>query len=366
MPITSPAASALSDATFRPRLSPAERKQRRDGQRREESVDHGRDACQHFQHWLRDRAKSAARVFGKVDGRKQADRHGDRHRDERNQECPGKQRHRAEGTGRADLVGADRELRTPLRAEDELGQRDQPEELQRLIEHRQDDADGRQDRDQRAAEQCHTDDLLDPVACPHPGLDAKERDPAAGERHAKREHREARAAERVELLPEPRGAGDFGRDGIRRHIARYDITDVIQDQGQLARRQPLNFLRDRQHHFAGDDAIVQRLPAQYHQERRQAAPDRRQQAIVGGKRVKPARAMAAARNAERTRGGRIDRRLPSTARAPGSRSRSACASPRTGIGKRHPAQWTAIRTFYARIVTELLQPRACCDRGAPV
>ena len=59
MPITRPAASALSEATSSPRLSPQAAQRRSDRQRGEEAVDHRRDAGQHFQQRLGQSSESA-------------------------------------------------------------------------------------------------------------------------------------------------------------------------------------------------------------------------------------------------------------------------------------------------------------------
>ena len=84
MPMTSPAASALSDATSRPIDSArASRISGADGQRREEAVDHGRDAGEDLQQRLGPARNVGVAYSRQVDRREQADRPGDQHGDER-------------------------------------------------------------------------------------------------------------------------------------------------------------------------------------------------------------------------------------------------------------------------------------------
>ena len=66
------------------------------------------------------------RVLRQVDRGEHADRARHQHGDDGDQQRAGEQRDRAEGTRRADLVGAHRGLRAPLQPEQELGDRDLP------------------------------------------------------------------------------------------------------------------------------------------------------------------------------------------------------------------------------------------------
>ena len=147
IPITMPAASALSDATLRPSASPSGADPGREAERGEKAEHDGRDAGEDFQDRLGEAAEARRRVLRHVDGGEQADRPGDQHRDDRDQQRAGDQRHDAEGARRADLVGADRGLRAPLRAEQEVERRDLLEEPHGLEQHREHDADGGQHRD---------------------------------------------------------------------------------------------------------------------------------------------------------------------------------------------------------------------------
>ena len=67
------------------------------------------------------------------------------------QQRAGDERHDAEGAGRADLIGADRGLRAPLQAEQEVDRRDLLEEAHGLEQHREHDADRGQHGDAGAA-----------------------------------------------------------------------------------------------------------------------------------------------------------------------------------------------------------------------
>ena len=114
MPMTSPAASALSDATSMPTRLAGASNPWRHGQCGKEAVDDGRYTGQHFEQRFGDAAHARCRVLGKVDCRHQTDRHGDEHRDTGDQQRAGKQRHRAEAARRTDLVGTNGRLRAPV------------------------------------------------------------------------------------------------------------------------------------------------------------------------------------------------------------------------------------------------------------
>ena len=63
MPMTRPAASALSEATLRPSDFAPAADQRRDGQRGEEAEHHGRNAGQDFEDRLGEGAERAACAY---------------------------------------------------------------------------------------------------------------------------------------------------------------------------------------------------------------------------------------------------------------------------------------------------------------
>ena len=120
-PITSPAASALPEATLA-RRSPRHRAARdpRSAPRRIRT--RLWECPREFPAAAWRQRESAVGILGKIDRRKQADRYGDQHRDRRDEQGAGEQRHRAECARGADLIGADRSLRTPLGPEDEIAE----------------------------------------------------------------------------------------------------------------------------------------------------------------------------------------------------------------------------------------------------
>ena len=160
---------------------------------REDAVDDGRDAGQQFKRRLDHRAHARRGVFGHVDRRHQADRHGDQHRDQRDVERAGKQRDQAElAFGGAGAGGG--EARIPDGAEEEAGGRNAVEEVDRLEQHRQHDADGREDGDGRGAEQPPQHQPFDAVAGPRPRL-------SPGVRRARRRRSPAASARTPPIMP---------------------------------------------------------------------------------------------------------------------------------------------------------------------
>ena len=145
-PITTPAASALSDATSSPIgfAEPAE--ERRDGQGREEAVDHRRNAREDFEDRFDDGPESWRGVLGHVDRREQPNRHCDQHGDDGDQEGARENRDRTEGAGRTDLIGTQCCLGAPVQAEQKLDRRHAIEEADGFEQQRQHDPDGCQDR----------------------------------------------------------------------------------------------------------------------------------------------------------------------------------------------------------------------------
>jgi hypothetical protein len=123
IPMTSPAARALSEETESPSASPHSRKAGRHRQRREETINDGGDAGEDLQHRLDQRPDARRSVLRHVDRRKQADRCSDAHGDEGDQHGAGQQRDHPEATGRTDLIGAQRHLRAPLQSEQEIERR---------------------------------------------------------------------------------------------------------------------------------------------------------------------------------------------------------------------------------------------------
>ena len=81
IPMTTPAARALSEETPRPIDCADVADERGDGQGGEEAEDHGRDAGQDLEHRLGHRAEAVAGVAGEVDRRQHADRAGHQHGD---------------------------------------------------------------------------------------------------------------------------------------------------------------------------------------------------------------------------------------------------------------------------------------------
>ena len=124
MPITRPAASALSEATFRPNdIAPArECRAPRDSAAKKPSTTVGMPA-RISSKGLANARKRGRCILGHVDRREQADRTGDQHGDERDQQGADDQRDDAEGAGGADLIGAHGGLRRPLQAEQEVDRR---------------------------------------------------------------------------------------------------------------------------------------------------------------------------------------------------------------------------------------------------
>ena len=120
MPITAPAASALSDEIDKPSRLPLSRMNGATVKRCKEAVDHRRDAGKNLEKRFRDRAKSGMRVFGEIDGRHQTDRNGNQHRDKTDEGCPSEDRNRSERTFRGDLIFAQCDLRAPFQTKQEL------------------------------------------------------------------------------------------------------------------------------------------------------------------------------------------------------------------------------------------------------
>ena len=124
MPMTTPAASALSEATSRPIDCADVAHERRDGQRGEEAVDHGRDAGQDLEQRLDDaRARAASRIRP---GRSPTSGRSARRPAWRSavmSSVPANSGTAPKAPERADLVRAHRRLRAPLQAEQELADR---------------------------------------------------------------------------------------------------------------------------------------------------------------------------------------------------------------------------------------------------
>ena len=120
-------------------------------------------------------------------------------RDQRDVERAGKQRDQAElAFGGAGAGGG--EARIPDRAEEEAGGRNALEEVDRLEQHRQHDADRREDGDGRGAEQPPQHQLLDAVAGPRPRLHLAHAERAAGDRQQQREHAADQAEPILQLV----------------------------------------------------------------------------------------------------------------------------------------------------------------------
>ena len=95
----------------------------------------------------------------------------------------GKQRDQAELALRS-LRTRGGKARIPDRAEEECRRRNRLEEGHRLEQHREDDADGRENGDSRCSEQCAEDDALDIVAGTRPDMDTgKTKDRSANCQH---------------------------------------------------------------------------------------------------------------------------------------------------------------------------------------
>ena len=140
-------------------------------------------------------------------------------------------RPRAERAGRPDLVGTDRRLRAPFRAEQELGNRHQPEETERLEEQRKHDADGGEDGDRGADKQQAAHDLFHHA--PRPQLRADQAEPDTGAEPA---------IWRSKARKSPAARGRSGKRNARRHppvwIARqsadgYRVANIVVDQAGL-------------------------------------------------------------------------------------------------------------------------------------
>ena len=92
MPMTRPAASALSDATSRPKDSPHAADERRHRERGEEAQHDRGNAGQRLQDRLEDRPHPRAGILGQIDRREQAERAGHAHGDEGDQQRADQQR----------------------------------------------------------------------------------------------------------------------------------------------------------------------------------------------------------------------------------------------------------------------------------
>src|SRR5690606_37139791 len=120
---------------------------RRHGQGGEEAENHGWNARQDLEDRLRPGAKAGCRVLREVDRREEAERPGDKNGDERDEQCARQQRNETERRPDLALVGAERRLRIPFRAEEEFGdgrsalERGVEEKAVRFPDDREDNAD---------------------------------------------------------------------------------------------------------------------------------------------------------------------------------------------------------------------------------
>ncbi len=276
-----PAASALSEATLQPDRAAEVADERRHGQRGEEAVDDGRHAGQDLQDRLGRGAELVGRVLGEVDRGQQAERHRDRHRDHGDQQRAGEQRHRAEAAGRGDLIGADRGLRAPLEAEQELADRHLLEEADRFEQQREDDPGGGQDRDRSRQQQRRRDPALDPVAGAKARLDPAEPDRHCRDGERQRADHEGDRADAVEPAPEVgRGPHRIVGLGIRRQSGRHPAHVVEEEvehrrRCRVVRRQPA--LDDPAQH-----EVAEQQPAEPQGQRRAGAQQCHVPGVVAG------------------------------------------------------------------------------------
>ncbi len=123
-------------------LDPEIAQQRRHEGEREVAEDDRRDAREDLERRLQDPARAGRRVLAQVDRGAQPERHRDCARDRGDEQRAGDQRQDAEVRGL--------EQRRPVRAGQEVDDRDLLEELERRHEQSDDDPDRGHDRDQRA------------------------------------------------------------------------------------------------------------------------------------------------------------------------------------------------------------------------
>ena len=175
MPITKPAARADSEATSRPMDFAHAAQERRDGQRGEEPVDHCRNARENLQQGFGDSPDALGGIVRKIDRRHQADGSRHDHGDEGNQQRSDEQRHGAEDVlvhgARLGTRAGESALRRPVQAKQELEERNFGEKQQGFHDQRHDDADGGQDRDDRAGYQHEPHDAFDDVTGAESGGD---------------------------------------------------------------------------------------------------------------------------------------------------------------------------------------------------
>ena len=199
------------------------------------------------------------RVLGQIDRRQQADRPRDRHRDHGDQQRAGEQRHRAEAARRADLVGADRGLRAPLQAEQEVRDRHALEEPDRFEQHREHDPGGDHDRDRRGQQQrrsrpsCSTRLRARKLRSMRPSPIAMPAPASASAADHERDRRDA-----LELAPQiGRRAHRVVRLHVRRQTGRHP-ADVVEEEVQHRRR----LLGDTCRQPAGDDPAQHQIAEQ--------------------------------------------------------------------------------------------------------
>ena len=142
---------------------------RRDDEDREKAVDDRRHPGEDLQHRLDDGPHAGVREFVQVDRRQQPDGRGDEHRDRRDDQRAEEHRQHAERALGRDLTLADRDLRLPRGAQQEIPERNFLEEPECLERQRGHDADGDEDRRRRTGHHQAVHDRLEPLTRPEIG-----------------------------------------------------------------------------------------------------------------------------------------------------------------------------------------------------
>ncbi len=260
MPITSPAPSALSDATSSPNDSPDAAQDRTDRERREVAVHDGGDAGEDLEHRLRVGAQTRARVLGQVDRRHQPDRNRDQHRDPRDQQRAREQRH---GTERARTIRLDprgwpsagsSSVRTGSRAARPGGRigapRTTPTEICRSSS-----------RSRRATRRSAGTRSRARRDCAHETTAARGRTPT----RAREPEHEHGARREVAAQLAQHGVLVSGREDVRAWAARDDVTfdevaDIVVDEPELLLWKRTERLRQRGQHGVAQPNRLERLP----------------------------------------------------------------------------------------------------------
>ena len=172
MPMTRPAASALSDAMSRPTVSPHPRMSGATVRAAKKPRTTVGMPARISRIGLHDGRTLGRRILRQIDRREQTHGTGDQNGDRRDQQRAGEQRNEAVGGRDLALVGAHRGLRVPFGAEQEVENarlaRDGriEEEPVGLADDREHDADGRQNRYGRAHDENHINDAFESIARP--------------------------------------------------------------------------------------------------------------------------------------------------------------------------------------------------------